>query len=130
MILTIRGRPSAKTVPDTNRDWRSVSEARLSWRNRIVEALERDLFLLYAQPIRSLKQEQVREYEDKDGNVRTSVEVVASKVRFLGRGNNHGEEKRPVPGQPKAMGAQPSAPADDFNQSGDDVLKRVSYSDR
>jgi single-stranded DNA-binding protein len=64
---------------------------------------------------------QVREYEDKDGNARTSVEVVASKVRFLGRGNNHGEEKRPVPVQPKAKGGQPSAPADDFNQSGDDV---------
>jgi diguanylate cyclase (GGDEF)-like protein len=47
----------------TNRDWRSVSEARLSWRNRIVEAIERDLFVLYAQPIRSLTQEQVREYE-------------------------------------------------------------------
>ena len=47
---------------------------------------------------------QVREYEDKEGNARTSVEVVASKVRFLGRENNHGEEKRPVPGQPKAKG--------------------------
>ena len=64
---------------------------------------------------------QVREYEDKDGNARTSVEVVASKVRFLGRGNTHGEEKRPVPGQPKAKAGQPSTPADDFNQSGDDV---------
>jgi len=64
---------------------------------------------------------QVREYEDKDGNARTSVEVVASKVRFLGRGNNHGEEKRAAPGQPKAKGEQRSAPADDFNQSADDV---------
>jgi single-stranded DNA-binding protein len=64
---------------------------------------------------------QVREYEDKDGNARTSVEVVASKVRFLGRGNNHAEEKRPVPGQPKARKEQPSAPTDEFNQSGDDV---------
>jgi single-strand DNA-binding protein len=63
---------------------------------------------------------QVREYEDKDGSARTSVEVVASKVRFLGRGNNHGEEKRPVPGQPTTKAGQPSAPADDFNQSGDD----------
>ena len=62
---------------------------------------------------------QVREYEDKDGNARTSVEVVASKVRFLGRGN--GEEKRPVPGQPKAKGGQPVAPGDDFNHSGDEV---------
>ena len=64
---------------------------------------------------------QVRDYEDKDGNARTSVEVVASKVRFLGRGNNHGEEKRPVPGQPKGRKEQPSAPTDEFNQSGDDV---------
>ena len=64
---------------------------------------------------------QVREYEDKAGNERTSVEVVASKVRFLGRGNNNGGEKPPVPGQPEAKREQRSAPADDFNQSGDDV---------
>ena len=65
---------------------------------------------------------QVREYEDKDKNERTSVEVVASKVRFLGRGNNNGGEKPPVPGQPKAKKEQPSAPADELNQGGaDDV---------
>ena len=58
----------------------------------------------------------MREYEDKDGNQRTSVEVVAAKVRFLGGGNNNGDEKRPVPGQPKAKKAQTSASADDFNQ--------------
>jgi single-stranded DNA-binding protein len=59
---------------------------------------------------------QVREYEDKDGNARTSVEVVASKVRFLGRGN--GEEKRPIPGQPKARKEQLSAPP--MNEGGTD----------
>ena len=59
---------------------------------------------------------QVREYEDKDHNERTSVEVVASKVRFLGRGNNNGDEKRSVPGQPKTRKEQPSAPPDEFNQ--------------
>jgi single-strand DNA-binding protein len=65
---------------------------------------------------------QVREYEDKAGNERTSVEVVASKVRFLGRGNNNGGEKPLVPGQPKAKKEQPSAPADELNQGGaDDV---------
>lgn len=53
---------------------------------------------------------QIREYEDKNGNARTSVEVVASKVRFLGRGNNGNDEKRPVPGQPKARTAQASDP--------------------
>ena len=65
---------------------------------------------------------QVREYEDKDGNARTSVEVVASKVRFLGRGNNNGDDKRPVPGRPQDRKEQPSASADEFNQGGaDDV---------
>src|SRR5947209_11794069 len=51
---------------------------------------------------------QVREYEDKDHNERTSVEVVASKVRFLGRGNNNGDDKRPVPGRPQAKREPPS----------------------
>jgi diguanylate cyclase (GGDEF)-like protein len=46
-----------------SRDWRSVSEARLSWRARIVEALEMDKFVLYAQPIRSLQHEGISEYE-------------------------------------------------------------------
>jgi single-strand DNA-binding protein len=65
---------------------------------------------------------QVREYEDKDGNERTSVEVVAGKVRFLGRGNNNGDEKRSTPGQPRAKTEQPSASPGEFDQSGaDDV---------
>ena len=38
---------------------------------------------------------QIREYEDKDRNARTSVEVVASKVRFLGGGKSGDDEKRP-----------------------------------
>jgi single-stranded DNA-binding protein len=53
---------------------------------------------------------QIREYEDKGGNQRIAVEVVASKVRFLGRGHNGNDEKRPVPGQPKARTAQASDP--------------------
>ena len=61
---------------------------------------------------------QVREYEDKDHNERTSVEVVASKVRFLGRGNNNGDDKRPVPGRPPAKREPASAPPDELNQNG------------
>ena len=64
---------------------------------------------------------QVREYEDKDHNERTSVEVVASKVRFLGRGNNNGDEKRSVPGQPKERRAQSSAPPMNEGVTDDDV---------
>jgi single-strand DNA-binding protein len=60
----------------------------------------------------------IRAYEDNSGNERTSVEVVASKIRFLGNGSNNGDEKRPIPGQPKTRKAQPAAPPDDFDQAG------------
>lgn len=68
---------------------------------------------------------QVREYQDKEGAARTSVEVVASRVRFLGRGgaggNGNGEERRPSPGQPRGRSNQP--PPDNFDQTAldDDV---------
>jgi single-strand DNA-binding protein len=64
---------------------------------------------------------QIREYEDKDRNARTSVEVVASKVRFLGGGNNGDDEKRPTPGQPRTSGTPRSTPAVEIDQSGEDV---------
>src|SRR6266568_8182322 len=44
---------------------------------------------------------QIREYQDKDHVERTSVEVVASKIRFLGRGTSANDESRPCPGQPR-----------------------------
>ncbi len=53
---------------------------------------------------------QIREYEDKNGAERTSVEVVASKVRFLGRGNGTGA----VPGQPRTQTASPIGPTDNY----------------
>ena len=65
---------------------------------------------------------QIREYEDKDHVERTSVEVVASKVRFLGGGNNGGDdEKRPAPSQPRASATPRSTPAVEIDQSGEDV---------
>ena len=50
---------------------------------------------------------QIREYEDKDGNSRTSVEVVASRVRFLGRAN--GEDQASRAGRPQQNGSQTSS---------------------
>jgi single-stranded DNA-binding protein len=44
---------------------------------------------------------QIREYEDKDHNSRTSVEIVASRVRFLGGPPSTGDEKHPTPGRPR-----------------------------
>jgi single-strand DNA-binding protein len=65
---------------------------------------------------------QIREYEDKDRNARTSVEVVASKVRFLGGGNSgDDDEKRPAPGQPRERAGQRSTPLADIDQTADDV---------
>ena len=65
---------------------------------------------------------QIREYEDKDHVERTAVEVVASKVRFLGRGRNAGDEQRPTPGQPRTHAGQRSTPTADMDQTGaDDV---------
>lgn len=65
---------------------------------------------------------QIREFEDKDHIERTSVEVVASKVRFLGRGNSGGDEQRPGPGQPRAHAGQRSTSAAEMDQTAaDDV---------
>jgi single-strand DNA-binding protein len=51
---------------------------------------------------------QIRQWEDKDEVQRTSVEVVASTVRFLGGGNNAGNEQRPAPGRPRTHAGQPT----------------------
>lgn len=48
-------------TPDPN--WRSQSESRQSWKNRIREALERDLFVLHCQPILNLVTNQVSQHE-------------------------------------------------------------------
>lgn len=61
---------------------------------------------------------QIRTYEDNAGNERTSVEVVASKIRFLGNGSNNGDEKRSTPGQPRTRKSQSSPPPGDFDQCG------------
>ena len=63
---------------------------------------------------------QIREYEDKDHVERTSVEVVASKVRFLSRGSSSGDEQRPAPGQPRGHAGQRPTPAGNINQTGVD----------
>jgi single-strand DNA-binding protein len=54
---------------------------------------------------------QIREYEDKDGNRRAAVEVVASRVRFLSYGSN-ADEKRQTPGKPRERTAAARPPED------------------
>ena len=56
---------------------------------------------------------QIREYEDKDHNPRTSVEIVASRVRFLGGPANSSDEKHPTPGRPSNGAAMNTAPPSD-----------------
>ncbi len=48
-------------VPDG--DWQAQIESRIGWNQRIREALEHDLFVLYAQPILSLPDRQITRYE-------------------------------------------------------------------
>lgn len=64
---------------------------------------------------------QIREYEDKDGDRHTSVEVVASRVRFLGRGNNGHEDKEIAPGDTQGPKGRSSAPRDAATEEEDAV---------
>ncbi len=50
-------------VYDPKRNRQSMTESRLDWKRRIAEALERDLFHLYCQPIFDLKSGTVAKYE-------------------------------------------------------------------
>jgi single-strand DNA-binding protein len=77
-------------------------------------------FLKRGDPVYVEGRLQIREYEDKDQNSRTSVEVVASRVRFLGGPANPGDEKHPTPGRPRNNAAPSTAPATD-SRVDDDV---------
>jgi diguanylate cyclase (GGDEF)-like protein len=48
---------------EPDRDWQAVIASRLSWQRRIREALERDLFVLQAQPILDLRTNAISHYE-------------------------------------------------------------------
>jgi diguanylate cyclase (GGDEF)-like protein/PAS domain S-box-containing protein len=44
-------------------DWQEKIESRIGWQQRIREALERDRFVLYAQPILDLQADEITQYE-------------------------------------------------------------------
>ena len=77
-------------------------------------------FLKRGDPVYVEGRLQIREYEDRDQNPRTSVEVVASRVRFLGGPANPGDEKHPTPGRPRNNAATSAASSTD-NRVDDDV---------
>ena len=70
-------------------------------------------FLKRGDPVYVEGRLQIREYEDKDHNPRSSVEIVASRVRFLGVPANSGDEKHPTPGRPRNGAAMNAAPSSD-----------------
>ena len=76
-------------------------------------------FLKRGDPVYVEGRLQIREYEDKDQNPRTSVEVVASRVRFLGGPANPGDEKHPTPGRPRNNAATCAAPSTDSGVNDD-----------
>jgi diguanylate cyclase (GGDEF)-like protein/PAS domain S-box-containing protein len=63
------------TVYSPDRDWKAKVEARLGWQQRIRDAVERDLFILDAQPVLHLESNRVSQYElllrlvDEDGRI-------------------------------------------------------------
>ena len=67
-------------------------------------------FLKRGDPVYVEGRLQIREYEDKDHNPRASVEIVASRVRFLGGPANSGDEKHPTPGRPRNNAVTNAAP--------------------
>ena len=66
-------------------------------------------FLKRGDPVYVEGRLQIREYEDKDHNPRSSVEIVASRVRFLGGPAKSSDEKRPTPGRPRNAAATNAA---------------------
>ena len=68
-------------------------------------------FLKRGDPVYVEGRLQIREYEDKDHNPRTSVEIVASRVRFLSGPANSGDEKHPTPSRPRNRAAKKAAPS-------------------
>ncbi len=66
-------------------------------------------FLKRGDPVYVEGRLQIREYEDKDHNPRASVEIVASRVRFLGGPANPGDEKHPTLGRPRNNAATNAA---------------------
>ena len=70
---------------------------------------------------------QSREYQDREGQKRTSTEVVADRVKFLGgkREEESGESEAPARDQDRGRAAPPApreAPAPRYDQSPDDDL--------
>jgi diguanylate cyclase (GGDEF)-like protein len=75
-------------VYDAESGSQALSEARLVWKERIVDALERDRFVLYAQPIVSVRTRGIYEYEllirmlDDDGRALLPTEFLDVAERF------------------------------------------------
>jgi single-strand DNA-binding protein len=123
IIGNLGGMPEKKSLKDTDHVVNFSVAVNERWKNRNGEPQERTLRVVAFNGIGQVCAEylktgdgvyvegrlQIREYEDKDHVERTSVEVVASKVRFLGRGNSSAEEERPAPGQPPARVGRVSA---------------------
>ena len=70
-------------------------------------------FLKRGDPVYVEGRLQIREYEDKDHNPRSSVEIVAARVRFLGGPAKSSDEKHSTPGRPRNAAAKNAAPSTD-----------------
>jgi single-strand DNA-binding protein len=70
-------------------------------------------FLKRGDPVYVEGRLQIREYEDQEHSPRTSVEIVASRILFLGDPANSGDEKHPTPGRPRKSAGTNATPSTD-----------------
>ena len=99
----------------TNEKWRDKEEKtqeRTEWHRIVVWGKSAENCAQYLQKGRSVYIEgrlQTREWEDREGNKRTTTEVVAQVVQFLGGRGGVGSEGPPMPEGP----GDPGPPASD-----------------
>ena len=59
---------------------------------------------------------QSRKYQGKDGIERTAYEIIGSKMKMLGGGNDSGQQSNQTPSQPRRQApATPAAPVEDVD---------------
>ena len=135
IIGNLGGAPEMKFVNNSDHVVNFSVAVNERWKNRSGESQERTTwlrivafngvgavcaeYLRRGDPVYVEGRLQIREYDDKEGNERTAVEVIATKVRFLGGGHNDSDEKRPTPGQPRGNRTRTSTGPDNGQQPPD-----------
>lgn len=89
----------------------------VAWRNQ-AEFVGR--YFKKGKPILVCGQLQTRSWTDKDGNKRTTTEVVADEISFIGGENSSQGSEKPVQSYPNPAAYGNALPSQDFEEVSDD----------